>query len=110
MNWLKPTQLKDVERSGIPGSLLSDLARVLVFLIFFIVYGASAEPLDLGSRRELFVDNYLIASKTNVQFTLHEPRDEGSVLLFNASWEGAFCAYCTVINDGQRFRVYYRGK
>ena len=71
---------------------------------------AIAEPLNLGNRRELFVDSFLIASKTNVQFTLHEPRDEGSVLPFDAPWEGPFSAYCTVIRDGDRYRVYYRGK
>ncbi|MDB6121851.1 MAG: hypothetical protein JWQ71_844 [Pedosphaera sp.] len=68
------------------------------------------ETLNIGSRRELFVDNFLIASKTNVQFTLHEPRDEGSVLQFNAPWEGQFCAYVTVIREGDRFKTYYRGK
>src|SRR3569832_2124675 len=55
-----------------------------------------AETLNLGSRRELFIDDFLIASKTNVQLTLHEPRDEGSVLKFDAPWEGQFCAYVTV--------------
>jgi hypothetical protein len=86
------------------------LGFVAFCLILFISGSLSAEPLELGSRRELFVDNFLIDSKTNVQFTLHEPRDEGAVLSFDAPWEGPFCAYCTVINDGQRFRVYYRGK
>lgn len=79
-------------------------------LCFFTTKGFGAEPLTLGHRRELFVDSFLIASKTNVQFTLHEPHDEGPVLPFNAPWEGQFCAYCTVIKDGEKFRVYYRGK
>lgn len=72
--------------------------------------GSAAETANIGSRRELFVDNYLIASKTNVQFTLHEPRDEGLVFPFDAPWEGQFCAYVTVIHDGANFRAYYRGK
>ena len=80
-------------------------------LVFLLNLGArSGEALNLGNGRELFVDDYLIASKTNVVFTLHEPRDEGSVLSFNAPWEGPFCAYCTVLRDGDRYRVYYRGK
>ncbi len=70
----------------------------------------AAEPLALGGRRELFVDSYLIASKTNVQLTLHEPRDEGMVLKFDAPTEGPFCGYVTVIQESNRFRVYYRGK
>lgn len=78
--------------------------------IFFVSSSSAAEPLAIGSRRELFMDSFLIASKTNVQFTLHEPRDEGSVLQFDAPWEGQFCAYVTVINDGGHFKAYYRGK
>jgi len=69
-----------------------------------------AEVLDLGDHLELFIDRYLIASKTNIQFTLHEPRDEGNVLSFDSPWEGPFCAYCTVLHDGEGYRVYYRGK
>ncbi|MBS0210115.1 MAG: hypothetical protein JSS27_14295 [Planctomycetes bacterium] len=67
-------------------------------------------PLDLGSRRELFVDRYLIEKLDNVRLKLHEPRDEGEVLRYDAPWEGQFCGYCTVIRDGDTFRLYYRGK
>lgn len=91
--------------------MLRTLFLISVFFsICSVSYGVATQPLDLGNRRELFVDNFVIASKTNLQFTLHEPRDEGAVLPFDAPWEGAFCAYCTVIKDGNSFRVYYRGK
>lgn len=66
--------------------------------------------IDLGGRRELFVDDFLISSKTNVALTLHEPRDEGVAFKFDEPWEGQFCAYVTVIRDGDHFRAYYRGK
>src|ERR1041385_2603615 len=83
-------------------------AMGLFLLLSFCV--SRAEVLRLGERRELFVDSYLIASKTNIQFVLHEPRDEGNVLSFDAPWEGPFCAYCTVLHKGEHYRVYYRGK
>ncbi len=70
----------------------------------------AGEPINLGQRRELFVDSFLIATKTNVQFTLHEPRDEGSVMPFDGPWEGPFCAYVTILHSGDQFRAYYRGK
>ncbi len=71
---------------------------------------ASADAIvDLGSRREMFVDRHLIASMRGVELRLHEPRDEGSILKFNEPWEGIHCGYSTVIRDGDRFRVYYRG-
>lgn len=70
----------------------------------------SAAPLDLGDRREVLVDSHLIEELRGVRLTLHEPRDEGPVLPFNEPWEGPFSAYCTVLRDGNRFLVYYRGK
>lgn len=71
--------------------------------------GADA-PIDLGSHRELFVDRYLVEKLDNASLQLHEPHDEGEVLRYDQPWEGPFCGYCTVIKDGNRFQLYYRGK
>jgi hypothetical protein len=73
------------------------------------VYAADA-PLDIGSRRELFVDRYLIERLDNVRLKLNAPRDEGEVLRYDQPWEGPFCGYATVIHDNDTFRLYYRGK
>ncbi|MBI5801622.1 MAG: hypothetical protein HZA92_12990 [Verrucomicrobia bacterium] len=70
---------------------------------------AAAAPLDIGSRRELFVDRHLTERLDRVSLHLHEPRDEGAVLKFDEPWEGLHSGYCTVIRDGAQFRVYYRG-
>ncbi|NOY00071.1 MAG: hypothetical protein GXP30_10110 [Verrucomicrobia bacterium] len=66
--------------------------------------------LDIGSRRELFVDHFLIDQTKDVEMVLHHPRDEGSVLKFDKAWDGLFSGYCTVIKDGGLYRLYYRGK
>lgn len=71
--------------------------------------GLNAEVVDLGSRRELFVDRFLIDSMRGAELRLHEPRDEGVVLRFDEPWEGIHCGYSTVIRDGDRFRLFYRG-
>ncbi len=71
---------------------------------------AGSGPIALGSRRELFVDHFLIEKMDGVRLTLNRPRDEGPVLRFDKPWEGPGCAYCTVIRDGDTFRLYYRGK
>lgn len=65
--------------------------------------------LDLGSKRELFVDRYLVEQTTNVAFRLHHPHNEGPVLYFSNPWEGNFSAYGTVIKDAGLYRMYYRG-
>jgi len=64
---------------------------------------------QIGSRRELFVDTFLIDRMKGVNLVLHEPHDEGSVLYFDKIWEGPFSGYSTVIDDGDMFRLYYRG-
>ncbi|SDC47443.1 glycoside hydrolase family protein [Niabella drilacis] len=66
-------------------------------------------PLPVGSNRELFVDSYLIDRLNNVTQQLHHPHNEGPVLKFDNPWEGNFSAYCTIIKDGDRFKLYYRG-
>ncbi|MHB0957873.1 MAG: hypothetical protein ACYC0X_19175 [Pirellulaceae bacterium] len=67
------------------------------------------QPLDIGSRRELLADRYLIDTMRDVRLVLHAPRDEGVVVSFDKPWEGPFCGYCTVIQDGPIYRLYYRG-
>jgi hypothetical protein len=64
---------------------------------------------NIGSRLELFVDDYLIEKMNGTTLQLHPPRDEGVVLKFDKPWEGRFCGYATVIKDGELYRLYYRG-
>ncbi len=65
--------------------------------------------IELGARRELFVDRFLIGQTHNVELRLQQPVDAGPVLELNRPWEGRFCAYFTVIRDGALCRLYYRG-
>ena len=67
------------------------------------------EVIDVGERRELFVDAHLIERLDNVRLTAHEPRYEGKVVKFDKPWEGDFSFFATVIKDGDTFRLYYRG-
>ena len=70
---------------------------------------ADSDIIDIGSRRELFVDSFLIEKMNNAVLELHHPVDEGPVFYFDKSWEGPFSAYCTILKDGNLFRAYYRG-
>jgi hypothetical protein len=71
---------------------------------------ADEQAESIGSRRELLVDHHLIDHlEGQAALVLHEPRDQGKVLEFDKPWEGAFSAYCTIIKDADRFRIYYRG-
>lgn len=68
-----------------------------------------AAPLDIGSRWELFVDDYLVAQKSGVALKLHEPVRREIVLTTDQPWEGPTCGYFSVIQDGKKVRLYYRG-
>ncbi len=69
----------------------------------------SEEPLEIGSRLELFVDDYLVESMEGVRLKLHEPRSAGRVLTFDKPWEGVTSNYISVFKDDDRYRMYYRG-
>lgn len=72
--------------------------------------GPADAAIDLGSRRELFVDGLLIDTLSGgATLRLARPHDEGIAFAFDRPWEGAFCAYVTVLKDGDRYRCYYRG-
>lgn len=64
---------------------------------------------DLGTRRELFLDDTLIDTLTDARLTLHQPRPAGVALALDRPWEGPFCGYCTVMTDGERYWMTYRG-
>ncbi len=59
--------------------------------------------------RELFVDDFLIDKMTGTSLRQQLPKDEGTVLKFDAPWEGAFCAYLTVIHADDKYQMWYRG-
>ncbi len=42
--------------------------------------GVNAESIEIGSRRELFVDYHLIDGMKNVRLELSRPRNEGTVI------------------------------
>lgn len=65
--------------------------------------------LDLGSRRELFVDHYLIDRLEGARRILHRPARREISLVRNKPWEGNTSGYTTVFQDGDLYRMYYRG-
>ncbi len=64
---------------------------------------------DIGKRRELFVDDYLIENLRNVTQKVERPEPREIVLTCDAPWEGNISAYYTIFRDGDRYRMYYRG-
>ena len=67
------------------------------------------KSLNLGSRLELFVDDFLIESMEGLHQRLHHPISAGKVLTLDKPWEGVTSDYQVVFKDGNLFRMYYRG-
>jgi len=64
---------------------------------------------DIGTRRELMVDDWLIETMTNTRLKLHPPTRGEVVFTFDAPWEGGQSAYVTIMQDRDQCRMYYRG-
>lgn len=83
--------------------------RLLFLSILCPLLASAATPLDLGTRWELFVDDYLVAKKEGLALKLHEPVRREIVLTTDKPWEGPTCGYFSAIQDGKKVRLYYRG-
>ena len=65
--------------------------------------------IDIGSRRELFVDEFVIEKLKGAELRMHAPVAQEVALVCDAPEEGNTSAYYTLFADGDRFRMYYRG-
>ncbi len=71
----------------------------------------SSFPIDIGSRLELMVDDYLVARLGGgARRSLNRPVPREIALHLDAPWEGNASGGFTVFEDGGRYRMYYRGQ
>ena len=68
-------------------------------------------PIDIGSRLELMVDDYLIARMSaGAELRLHRPTPQEVVLVTDQPWEGNACLFFTIFQDGELYRMYYHAR
>lgn len=85
------------------------LRSVLALLALSMLSPAWCQPVDIGSRLELLVDDYLIAEMSGgAALRMHPPTPKEIVLVHDAPWEGSGTGYHTVFQDGDRYRMYYK--
>ena len=78
-------------------------------LLFLSLLSGATAAIDIGSRRELFVDDYLIEQTDGeVEMRLHHPVPREIVLFHDESWEGTGSGYHSVFQDGDLYRMYYK--
>ena len=64
---------------------------------------------QIGSRLELFVDDYLIDRLSGEsRLILHHPVPKEIVLKHDEPWEGSGSGYHSIFKDGGKYRMYYK--
>jgi len=67
------------------------------------------KSIDIGSRLELFVDDYIVDKlEGDVELYQHKPHGREVVLSDDKPWE-YLVNYFAVLRDGDKYRMYYRG-
>ncbi|NPV46816.1 MAG: hypothetical protein HPY69_07650 [Armatimonadetes bacterium] len=88
------------------------VAFLLPIIALSLESGTEADPLqapiDIGDRRELFVDRLLIERLDNAALRLHEPVSGGVVIRLDKPWEGPGNFPMSVFEHGGRLLMYYR--
>ena len=70
---------------------------------------ADERVVDIGTRLELMIDDYLIAKTSGqVRHVLHHPVAREVVMRHDMPWEGSGCGYHSIFRDGDRYRMYYK--
>ena len=67
----------------------------------------TTKALDIGSKRDLFVDTHLIEGMSGLRLKLHTPVPKEIVMHHDKLWEGNGCSYYSIFRDGDIYRMYY---
>jgi hypothetical protein len=85
------------------------LSHAVAVMSLLSSIATAAEPIAIGSRRELFVEDTLIDKLSgDAQLRLHHPEPREMALVHDAPWEGSGSGYHSVFRDGDKYRMYYK--
>lgn len=82
---------------------------VIAAPVSFADDSAADKPVNIGARRELFVDDFLIDSLDNVRLELQHPQPQEVIFQCDQPWEGNTCIYFRVIPEDGKYRMWYQG-
>ena len=86
------------------------MTRTQAILLTLLVCGVTdaADPIQIGSRLELMIDDHLVAStRGRIGLQMHRPVRRNVALVTDNKWEGNACTYTSVFQDGDRYRMYF---
>ena len=107
--WLGLATLLALFLTLLPGA--GQLSRPMAFELPTL----KSEPLNIGSRRELFVDNYIIgalrggATRKLFEMTPATTETKDVAMTHDADWEGPWCRYAKYIQDRGVIKAWYMG-
>lgn len=95
-------------------------ARVIILITFMMLKNnpllaqqvgiQTSDVINIGSDRELFVDDFLVDRlRGKAEFRLHHPVPKEIAVVHDAPWEGNASVYHSIFKDGELYRMYYRG-
>jgi hypothetical protein len=103
---------------------IEDLGRILLLTVAFASFSIHGSPhnvsdtilrkglnnpVHIGSRLELFVDDYLIDKLSGgSRLVLHNPVPREIVLKHDKPWVGSGSGYHSIFKDGDKYRMYYK--
>jgi len=71
---------------------------------------AAEDVVNIGGRRELFVDDALIAKTSgDLRLVLHRPERKEIVFTTDKPWEGNASSFQSLVAHDGKYRLYYRG-
>jgi hypothetical protein len=90
-----------------PGSVMRSL--LFSMPIGAVLLAAPAAPLDIGNRRQVFIDRQLLATAREVELVVHPPRKTGErTVVPDRPWErNDLGCYSTVIKVGDVYHMWY---
>ncbi|MBP88609.1 MAG: hypothetical protein CMJ64_18160 [Planctomycetaceae bacterium] len=90
--------------------ILKTTAAALLLTLYTLISALGAEPVDIGNRLELFIDDHLIGEVSgDVHQQLLKPEPKEIVFVADEPWEGNTSGYYTYFTDGDTYRMIYRG-
>jgi hypothetical protein len=69
---------------------------------------SSDEPVQIGTDRKLFLDEFWTAASDGVVRRLHKPVRREAAIRSEHPWEARLSAYHVTFHDGDRWRMYYQ--
>ena len=90
--------------------IIGMMRSVLAVVSLMIALEAAGEQVtDIGSRRELFVEDSLIERlEGGAELRLHRPVPQEIAIVHDADWEGTGSGYHSIFEDDGLYRMYYK--